>query len=56
MSDFIDSILEHDAVTGLTSNLSMGTFFLCIAISVIIGFGISIVYMITHKKEGFAQS
>lgn len=52
----INSILEHDAVTGLTANLSLITFLLCIGVSLLIGFGISIIYMLTHKKEGFAQS
>lgn len=52
----INSILERDAVTGLTVNLSLMTFLLCIGVSLVIGFGISIIYMLTHKKEGFAQS
>lgn len=56
MSNFIDSVLERDAVTGLTTNLNMGTFFLCILVSLLIGLGISIVYILTHKKEGFTQS
>ncbi len=51
-----NSILEHDTVTGLTVNLNFMTFLLCIGISLAIGFGISIIYMLTHKKEGFAQS
>ncbi|MDE5565234.1 MAG: DUF4956 domain-containing protein [Oscillospiraceae bacterium] len=52
----INSILERDAVTGLTVNLSLMTFLICIGVSLVIGFGISIIYMLTHKKEGFAQS
>lgn len=56
MSSFVDSILDRDAVTGLTTNLNFGTFFICILVSIAIGLGTSIVYMQTHKKEGFTQS
>lgn len=56
MSDIFSSIFERDAVTSQTTNLGLGTFLLCVLVSFAIGMGISIVYMLTHKKEGFAQS
>lgn len=51
-----DSILTYDAVTGSVVNLGVTQFCLCILSSLVIGFGISLLYLITHKKEGFAQS
>ncbi len=51
-----DSILSYDAVTGAVVNLGVTQFCLCILSSLVIGFGISLLYLITHKKEGFAQS
>ncbi|MDE5584611.1 MAG: DUF4956 domain-containing protein [Ruminococcus sp.] len=41
-----------DAVSGITA----GEFFLCIGVAVILGFFISLIYMATHKKEGYSQS
>ncbi len=51
-----DSILEYDAVTGAVVNLNLGDFLAIIISSLGIGLGISLVYLLTHKKEGFAQS
>ncbi|MBR6617522.1 MAG: DUF4956 domain-containing protein [Oscillospiraceae bacterium] len=51
-----DSILTYDAVTGAIVNLSPLQFAICILSSLVIGFGISLVYLLTHRKEGFAQS
>ena len=51
-----DSILEYDAVTGAVVNLNLGDFLAIILSSLGIGLGISLVYLLTHKKEGFAQS
>ncbi len=51
-----DSILTYDAVTGAIVNLSPLQFIICIISSLAIGFGISLLYLITHRKEGFAQS
>lgn len=49
------SVLSQDELTGLV-NLEFGTFSLLLIAALAIGFGISAVYMLTHKKEGFAQS
>ena len=51
-----DSILTYDAITGSVVNLTMMQFVICILSSLVIGFGISLLYLITHRKEGFAQS
>lgn len=51
-----DSIFQYDAVTGLLQNLTPANFFVAIVSSLVIGFGLSILYMLTHRKEGFAQS
>lgn len=50
-----DAIFDYDA-NGLLVNLGIGQFFACICSSLIIGFGLSILYIMTHKKEGYAQS
>ena len=53
----LDSILtSSDAVYGTTTTVSVGTFLICLAVSLVLGFGMSVVYMLTHKKEGFVQS
>ena len=53
----LDSILAtSDAVYGTTTTVSIGSFLICLAVSLILGFGMSVVYMLTHKKEGFIQS
>ena len=49
------SIISYDEITGLT-DISFITFMIVIIASLAIGFGISAVYMLTHKKEGYAQS
>ncbi len=49
------SIITYDEMTGLTE-VGFGTFLIVLIASLVIGFGISAVYMATHKKEGFAQS
>ena len=50
-----NSIIEYDSILGIT-NLSVTTFLAVFITSLVIGFGISAIYMLTHKKEGFAQS
>ena len=52
-----DSLLQSsDAVYGTTSTVSMGSFIACLIAALVLGFGMSIVYMLTHKKEGYTQS
>lgn len=50
------SILQYDEVTGAVVNLGLSQFLICMISSLAIGFGISLVYLMTHRKEGFAQS
>ncbi len=38
------------------SSIQPGEFFLCVGAAMILGFLISLIYMITHRKEGYAQS
>ncbi len=53
----LESILQtSDAVYGTTSTVTMGSFLGCLIASLVLGVGISLVYMFTHKKEGYAQS
>lgn len=42
--------------TSILGSITAGEFFLCIIASMLLGFLISLIYMITHKKEGYAQS
>lgn len=50
-----DSIIAYNSVTQATE-FNLATFFGCLFASLAIGFGISMIYMLTHKKEGYAQS
>ena len=53
----LESILQSsDAVYGTTSTVTMGSFLACLIASLVLGVGMSLVYMFTHKKEGYAQS
>ncbi len=49
-------LLSSDSVYGAASTVTLGSFIACLAVSLLLGFGLSIVYMLTNKKEGFAQS
>ena len=52
-----ESLLQStDAVYGTTTQVSTGTFIACLAAALVLGFGTSLVYMFTHKKEGYTQS
>ena len=42
--------------TTQTTNVPFGSFLICLLVSLAIGFGVSFMYMLTHKKEGYAQS
>lgn len=42
--------------TGILSTIKPSEFFLCVGFALLIGFLISLVYIITHKKEGYSQS
>ncbi|MDE5768456.1 MAG: DUF4956 domain-containing protein [Oscillospiraceae bacterium] len=55
MNNIFDSVISYDALTQST-NFSMATFLGCMLCALVIGFGISMIYMLTRKKEGYAQS
>ena len=57
MNELFSSILTtSDAVYGTVSDVSTGKFIACLITALVLGFGTSIVYMFTHRKEGFTQS
>ena len=44
------------AYTTATVQVNFGTFLACLIAALVLGFGTSVLYMLTHKKEGYAQS
>ncbi|MBR6985449.1 MAG: DUF4956 domain-containing protein [Ruminococcus sp.] len=48
-------IFANNSVAALAT-ISAGEFFLCVGAALILGVLISIIYMITHRKEGYSQS
>lgn len=53
-----DSYLQStDAVYGTaTATVSTGSFIACMIAALVLGFGVSLIYMLTHRKEGYTQS
>ncbi len=53
-----ESFLQStDAVYGTTTpTVSIGSFITCLIASLVMGFGVSLIYMLTHRKEGYTQS
>lgn len=51
---FTQSIMSSDTTT--STNLPMGDFIIAVLCSIIIGFIISLIYILTHKKNGYEQS
>lgn len=48
-----------DSVIGsgsILSTIKPGEFFLCVGAALVLGFLISIIYMVTHRKESYSQS
>ncbi|MDE5862626.1 MAG: DUF4956 domain-containing protein [Ruminococcus sp.] len=43
-------------VIATTGNVTATEFFICVGASLIMGFLISLIYMATHRKEGYSQS
>lgn len=60
LTDSTAETVTSDFLTGSsvasTPVIETGDFILCLAASLILGFLISAIYMITHRKEGYAQS
>ncbi|MDO4864230.1 MAG: DUF4956 domain-containing protein [Ruminococcus sp.] len=51
--------IEDDSIfTSSTSDTSVGAgqFFICVGAALVLGFLISLIYMLTHRKEGYSQS
>ncbi len=48
--------IDPSATAQTASSVTSGSFMICITMSVILGFLISIIYMVSHKKEGYSQS
>ena len=49
-----DSVINNS--NSLLGTIKTGEFFLCVGTAILIGFLISIIYMLTHRKEGYSQS
>lgn len=47
---FFGNVLEVE------NGISAGEFFLCVGAALVLGFLISLIYMATHRKEGYSQS
>lgn len=43
-------------VLNVQDGISAGEFFICVGTAVVLGFMISIIYILTHRKEGYSQS
>lgn len=53
-SSAVDQVLNSSSSkSGATEP---GPFFFCVVMAIVLGFLISVIYMITHKKEGYSQS
>ena len=45
-----------DSSTISLAEITAGDFFICVGAALVLGFLISVIYMITHRKEGYSQS
>ena len=48
-----DTVINSSGVLG---TIKAGEFFLCVGAALVIGFLISLIYIATHRKEGYSQS
>lgn len=55
-TDSAADFLTGSSATTTIGDIAAGDFFFCVAASLIIGFLISVIYMYTHRREGYAQS
>lgn len=55
-STSFEQVLSGTSTVGTASSIEPAPFFTCVITSLILGFLISLIYMLTHKKEGYAQS
>ncbi len=49
-----DSVINSSSSS--LSTIKPGEFFLCVGAALVIGFLISLIYIVTHRKEGYSQS
>ena len=49
-----DSIINSSDLS--LNTIKPGEFFLCVGAALLIGFLISLIYIVTHRKEGYSQS
>ena len=49
-------IFSGSSSSSLLDNIKPGEFFLCVGVALLMGFLISLLYMATHRKEGYSQS
>ena len=55
-SSLEQALAGTSTTTTTPTSVEPGAFFLCVIFSLLLGFLISMIYMFTHKKEGYAQS
>lgn len=46
----------NNSVASAVTEIKPGEFFLCVGAALIIGFFISLIYIVTHRREGYSQS
>ncbi|HBB71308.1 MAG TPA: DUF4956 domain-containing protein [Ruminococcus sp.] len=49
-------IFSGSSSTSIIDTIKPGEFFLCVGAALVMGFLISLIYMATHRKEGYSQS
>ncbi|MBO6115727.1 MAG: DUF4956 domain-containing protein [Ruminococcus sp.] len=50
------SSIFTDSSAASVAQIGAGEFFLCVGAALVLGFLISLIYIITHRKEGYSQS
>ena len=55
-ADTASDFLSGSSAASSLSTITAGEFFFCVISSLVLGFLISAIYMITHRKDGYAQS
>lgn len=50
------SSIFSDSTTTVASDITASEFFICVGAALLLGFLISLIYIATHRKEGYSQS
>ena len=50
------SSIFSDSAAAVTSDITAPEFFICVGAALLLGFLISLIYIVTHRKEGYSQS